>query len=191
MCFLCDGGTVEEHRALIGRHIDRHGWAVQHVEADPPNLPWAYTIGLTEQFDHPELVVLGLAPVPAAHLLNAMGLVVAVEHRFDDTAEAYVDLDDESEVLVGLRPVHPKHVVNGLVAAWTDYYRHAPGPRRPLPSVLQVVLPDRDHCAVHQRTQPLLDDPTSRLMTPVLNRASRRAAQRENRRRPGRAGPGR
>lgn len=71
MCWKCDhpDSTVEEWLEAIRETVDKHGWAVQYVESD--RTPYAYTIGLHER-GLPELLVTGLAPAPAARLLNSV-----------------------------------------------------------------------------------------------------------------------
>src|SRR3546814_5333971 len=54
--------------------LQRFGWAVQGVEA---STPWTYTIGLTERFGHPELVLAGIDISLAMNILNALADRVA------------------------------------------------------------------------------------------------------------------
>jgi hypothetical protein len=131
MCTICDGQTHEEaHRDLIEKK-ERFGWALQAVEA---RRPWVYTIGLTERFGHPELVMAGV-PIPVAfHALNAVGARIAVGERLvvgqPDMSVA------ETQVEVGA--VHPVHLANGLVGRWKDHYDRMPGAAPPL-EVLQLI----------------------------------------------------
>jgi hypothetical protein len=69
MCWQCDNpnGTTEEYLDELRATIRIHGWVVQGVEDD--RLPYAYTIGLHNR-GLPELVVTGLPPERAAHVLN-------------------------------------------------------------------------------------------------------------------------
>ncbi|MFO7547545.1 MAG: DUF4262 domain-containing protein, partial [Acidimicrobiia bacterium] len=72
---------VDAHRTET---IRRHGWMIQYVggdgctapghedEPEDHGPPFAYTIGLFG-LDHPELLIFGLAPGPAARVLNAFG----------------------------------------------------------------------------------------------------------------------
>jgi hypothetical protein len=191
MWYLSDGTSSDDHRiteqrAEITRCIEGVGWAVQPVEAPPPMLSWAHTIGLTATFGHPELLVVG-APVDEARIvLHALargvceGTVLRPGH-----AAFVIDLAYD----VGLVDIHPEHLAGGLVAAWFDYYDALERPRPAPFGVLQVVIPDADHCHVHQLSQPLLDDPRARLLTPVLNRATRRAEARRHRARAPHARP--
>lgn len=73
MCWMCDhpGSTKEEYLAVLHTKILSHGWAVQYVEDD--RAPFAYTIGLTRH-GLPELLVTGVSPERALHLLNDVAL---------------------------------------------------------------------------------------------------------------------
>jgi len=92
-----------------------------------------YTVGLTERFDHPELVMAGV-PIPVAgHGLNAVGARIAAGERFSAGQQGIA----VAEAHVGLVAVHPVHLAAGLVGVWEDHYNRVP-PRPPL-EVLQVI----------------------------------------------------
>ena len=69
---ICDGASPEEARRRLATLVRRHGWAIQGVEAGPRSAPWAYTIGLSEMFGHPELVIAGVEGEVAAAGLNEL-----------------------------------------------------------------------------------------------------------------------
>jgi len=52
--------------------IAYYGWAITGV-TDDAVVPWSYTVGLVEGFDHPELLVVGLADDDSGHLFNGHG----------------------------------------------------------------------------------------------------------------------
>ena len=60
MCMKCDGLSDEQ----IARHteltIATYGWMVQGVEAEDPNDGFAYTVGATQSFGIPELVIMDM-----------------------------------------------------------------------------------------------------------------------------------
>lgn len=71
MCRMCDDPslTLADMRAEMFRTIERFGWMVQYVQAEPEYESFAYTIGLAGR-GLPELHVEGLGAQQAATLLN-------------------------------------------------------------------------------------------------------------------------
>lgn len=140
MCFICDGGTDEEFDDLIESCIDDPGWFVMGVY-DPGGPPgWAYTIGLRESFDHPELVLTGRACFHCAHkALNELGDRVAGGDKF--VIGDHVFLPEGGEVRFA--KVHENHWQTDLFNAWKAFYR-ARRVTSPPREALQVVwLDDR------------------------------------------------
>ena len=63
---------LREHR----RHIQEHGFSIQYVLGDENTPALAYTLGLTETYSRPEILVLGLPPETALGCLrNAVQLM--------------------------------------------------------------------------------------------------------------------
>lgn len=75
-------GTLARARQIIGTH----GWTVINVMDSPT---FAYTVGLTETFNHPELIMFGLEPQNMHHLLNNAAAIVRAKGRI----EPYTVLD--------------------------------------------------------------------------------------------------
>ncbi len=78
--------------------IRRHGWMIQGVGGDE-ELSFAYTIGLTERSNHPELLVFALPPEVFHPILNELagrvvrgGQVLPLRHRIDDVANYPIQL---------------------------------------------------------------------------------------------------
>jgi hypothetical protein len=71
MCWLCDhpGATEFDYLEHIRDVIAYSGFAIQGVEGDRRNSPWAYTVGLSAH-GKPELVVTGLSIARSVRLLN-------------------------------------------------------------------------------------------------------------------------
>ncbi|AQT82247.1 hypothetical protein B1R94_27885 [Mycolicibacterium litorale] len=69
MCWMCDhpGSTVTDYLDEVRSTILRRGWAVQYVEN--PQLPYAYTVGLTD-YQVPELLITNASPQRASRILN-------------------------------------------------------------------------------------------------------------------------
>jgi hypothetical protein len=164
----------------IRRRFDRYGLAIQGVDVEPPGLSWSYTVGLAERFGHAELVVLGGSREERGHALN--GAAAAIESGV--WLEPGVDVDICGSVAVG--DVHPRHVENGLVATWFEYYELFSSTLAPAPplQVLQLVLPDGRGRHRHQTAVPLLADPLASWEAGVatspdrLDRAERRRRDR-------------
>lgn len=71
----------------IDATIERGETMVQYVSTDPPNPPWAYTIGLLT-IGHPEIITLGLAPESAAPGLQMLATEIREGHRRPIGAES-------------------------------------------------------------------------------------------------------
>ena len=172
MCDICNGRTYEQARRAMELHVIHHGWALQGVypgEDDTDEGHWTYTIGLVENFDHPELILTDAEYTIAGEILNRIGEMV----RSGD------DMSQLANMGISLREVHPAHLDTDLFASWIDLYGHAPEPGQ----VLQIVLPDANYCPCHSVLRCDLSDPSQRPGSRRPNRAQRRAMQRAKRRR--------
>ncbi len=146
----CDGFSEEE----IERHDDLciqvHGFLMQQVYEQPRDeRSWTYTIGLIENFGHPELLCVQISANTQAELVHALG--TAVVENGELPAEALQDLDVE------LRPVHEDHLDGDLVASWRNRYAGRPPARG---EFLQVVPGPSWFCRCHEGSVQHLDDPT-------------------------------
>ncbi|MEA3056070.1 MAG: hypothetical protein QOD30_1502 [Actinomycetota bacterium] len=183
---MCECPSDDELFRSIDHRIDARRWqllGIGYGDASTP-IPWTYSIGLAEGFDHPELFVVGsFCYECSGHLLNSIGELVANGARFDrPTSNELVLVDRGADVPVHLRPVEGRPLVTNWFAAWHAYYRSKPYEPPPL-SVVQVVLPDRagrypwepgcdPDLAVRQQVP---DEPTR------PNRSARRRAARHRR----------
>jgi Domain of unknown function (DUF4262) len=170
MCVMCKGGTREQVRQNLYAQICALGFALVPVGRAWNNKGWAYTIGLIDSRDHPELVVAGVQLGEAVTVLDRLAKAVLDGIRYDtcDTATANAD--------IGFGEVQALHIRRGLMDGWIDYYGAAG--RRDLDlRALQVVLPDGMRCYEHQRTQPRLDG-NRHVSFDGLNRAARRGHPR-------------
>ncbi len=141
------------------RDIREVGWHVVKVLEDAEGPPHAFSIGLHERFDHPEIVVVGPDLEFLHQLVNAVGEQVREGRRFEGGSEA-------SGILVG-RDCAFRDVAKAWYpvflgyAGW--YYRGAGFP------ALQCVWPDPEGLFPWQpgfhpelaRLQPVLDAPPS------------------------------
>lgn len=176
MCAICEGATEDEVRQHLAESIDWYGWSIQGVEAGPESWGWAYTVGLTERFNHPELVVASKLEFGAiGQLLNILGDEIQLGRRFRAGDRATVAGTDLAFVAV-----HQRQFEHQVFDMWFDHYR-AFSESSDL-TALQVLLPSRYFCADHD-PQPRLDRPEDVLNRPGGNRAARRARERRSRNR--------
>ncbi len=72
-------------QAKIKNDVAQYGWHVMKVFADESGPPFAYTIGLDQTFDHPEVLVFGLNnDLDFMHrVLNGIGSRIEKGERFD------------------------------------------------------------------------------------------------------------
>ena len=108
---MCEGASLDECRFQIHGIIDRYGWFIHYVEVKPVSRAWAYTIGLSAGFDHPELIVAGVRPETAAGTLNSLGEMIRAGERFTP-GHCLVDPAGEH---THLAEVHPRHFERGSV----------------------------------------------------------------------------
>jgi len=134
MCVLCEGGTEDD--LFFGQmlKIASKGFTVMAILGEPT---WAYTIGLMQSFDHPELVVSNLPECCVSSIL------VPLTDRIRGG-----ELFDESSPPVALKwgtirfgPVHHQQWDKGRLDSWLRYYR-ALGGEPPFERALQVVWAD-------------------------------------------------
>jgi hypothetical protein len=143
-------GGDEQMRADIATY----GWHVTKVLEDDEGPGFAFTIGLWQRFEHPELILFGL-PLDTMHLmLNGAGAAVR-DGRSYRAGRSYADILEGYDCT--FRPVPLRHYEEYLGSAlW-----HYDGDDFP---VLQLVWPDREHR--YPWTAPA--DAWIRLAQPVL-----------------------
>jgi hypothetical protein len=81
MCAMCDGQTADEFVAGVVDDIDRVGWAVVAVEDERGEHVHTYTVGLTRDHGHPELIFSGAGFHTAHHVLDALADAVGGGRR--------------------------------------------------------------------------------------------------------------
>lgn len=157
MCLQCDGYSYEQAMLELDLLIRVHGWALVQVEGDVTS--WSYTIGLTENYGHPELTMAAVR----------LELQSAVIHRLvDDIVETgQLDLDLVAERELEIVEVHPLRFVQDWFGTWSNHYERPPTPG----GFLQIVPPASWFCEDHASATPRLDRPGA---DPDGNRATRR-----------------
>lgn len=149
-------------RALDLR-VKVHGWSV--VQVGDEHAAFSYTVGLVENFGHPDLIVLDVDRAYQYALINEIAKGIATTGR--------PALDRPLTEGVRCREVHTNHLTSEYFAMWATRYGGLPRPGQ----MMQVVLPDRAFCACHKHAVRRLDRPYS-TPTVQLNRAQRRSRGR-------------
>ena len=177
MCEMCDGKSLDEVLLEMHLRIAEQGWDLVCVEDGGPNSwPWAYTVGLRDGFEHPELLVAGIDLEHAALLLGYLADTVDDETAWYRAGDV-LTLADRT---VRFRSVHPGHHRTSLLNGWDRYYR-ALGPPMPALRVLQVVLDDDWFCSCHGGRQPDLSRPPAVARTGGAGRPPRHRKRRRRR----------
>jgi hypothetical protein len=139
MCFICDGGTEEQFHEEIAHHIRETGWFVYGVEHDDRGPGWAYTIGLSERYGHPELAVTGMCCFSCAgNMLNRAGRQVAAGRTLEIGEHLWLS---PGALLVGA--VHPDQWQGNRFSMWRRYYDDA-GVEPPEAVALQLIWVDNE-----------------------------------------------
>jgi hypothetical protein len=186
---MCEGFSLDDVLALDAAHIAEYGYLIIGVESraeeQPQHEPWAYTVGLLDAADHPELIAAGVRPETAGPLLSDLAHAVLVHD------ERY----EEGDVIeVGRRRSLRFGAVNEIQYAldtfnmWHNLADYG-AVRTPALEALQVVLSPGFFCSEHGFAQPLLADRSARVGTrrATPNRAARRSRGRRPPRPRGRA----
>jgi hypothetical protein len=118
MCVMCNEGAREEYFHCLHVQIGDQGVAIIPVGTRIENKGWTYTIGLIESKDHPELVVAGYPLVRAVNILGELAVAVMAGDRLDIPGDHLAFRCSE----IGARPVHERHLQDGLMASWHSYY---------------------------------------------------------------------
>ena len=151
MCRMCEGTSREQLLDEARCHIIHHGWFLQGIVPGPDGGGgWVYTVGLLENFDHPELVVADISYEDGGALLNDLGEFVRQGHDLRR-------LPKSKTGLATIRAVHPRHFDHDLVNTYI-----ALESRMPLAGDYLQVVPDR-YCSAHLGRLTDLSDPNQLL----------------------------
>ena len=134
MCLMCDGYTWEETCQWYHDAMQVHGWAVVGVD-DETLTGWAYTLGLVEGYDHPELIEVGMSWKGAQRALNELGAQIQAGARF--TTDSVAEMGDH---LWTFGPVAEEQFDHETFNAWTGFYEWR---EEYMPRVALQVFPPR------------------------------------------------
>jgi hypothetical protein len=144
MCMMCDGASPDEVIDRYGELIDEHGWVAVGVGGTARAPGWIYTIGLTETYNHPELVVVTCS-VDAAHR-RLRGVIDGIaEGRYIEAGRQVIEGVGPAEC----RAVATNQLEAGLIAYWPTV-AHRQGWDLTVPAVIQIEARDL-LCADHDR----------------------------------------
>lgn len=150
MCFICDGNSYEDLERFIELSILTHGWYVQSVVPDPNDpvggASWSYTIGITDGFELPELIVTNVDTRTGLEFLNLCG----------DMLTSGMSLAELGELGIESRPVHEHHLNRELFFGWAEYYQRSGAAAR----FTQLVPPSSLYCSCCYPTIADLSDPS-------------------------------
>ncbi len=152
MCMACDGISEEKIAQWLEMTILTNGWALQGVEPPDPSNPaggWLYTVGATESFGLPELVIADRPIDEAGHVLNWAVQLLRDGGSLDD-------LDADHVLWV---PVHDEHLPTDLFASYTNHYGEPPRTGQ----MIQLFASTREHSAeCIKDSSTNLSDPSQR-----------------------------
>lgn len=67
------GRDLDEQERNVLQQIECHDWSITDIREEDGKPGWAFTIGLFEKFNHPEITIFGLKPESRISILNWIG----------------------------------------------------------------------------------------------------------------------
>jgi Domain of unknown function (DUF4262) len=126
---------LSEHDKSVLQKREEHGWFVNMIAKDSDRPGFAYSFGLFEEFQHPEIIIFGLDSAIMHRIINNAGNQIQKGIRYSDG-------DVTKELLEGydcaFRRVNPLQY-RGTCAWAVWFYGNADFP------VLQLFWPDKGH----------------------------------------------
>lgn len=171
---MCEGFSLEDVLALDAARIDEYGFVVIAVDdpdrSDDDHPPWAYTVGLLDSVDQPEMIIAGVKTETSGSLLSALGRAALAGERFEvghtiDLGQGVARVGAVNPVQYELDTFNMWHQLQGYGAV-----------ESPELEAVQIILPSTFFCSCHRNSQPLLGDRSARVdaRPPGPNRAERR-----------------
>ncbi|MFM2077071.1 MAG: hypothetical protein RJA49_961, partial [Actinomycetota bacterium] len=157
MCLECDGYSHEAAMQDLDLRIRVNGWTL--IQVEDGHTSFCYTVGLVENYDHPELVMMDLAVELQPRYIAPLVHGITTRGR----------LPNQLLRAMGAQclEVHDDHLRGDLFGRWFSRYGRCPQPGE----VLQVLLPDEAYCECHGPSVRRLDGPGPTPRAPGLNRA--------------------
>ncbi len=137
MCLICDGMSWEEVERREEMIFSVYGWLLRSVEPEPEwgRLGWHYTVGLSERFGAPDLLLVGEPDFLAGERVVRFFAESVVDHGWD--LQEVAAIHD-----VGLRPIDTTHMPEDQLVDWIIRYDRAPEPHE----MMRLVLPPATGC---------------------------------------------
>jgi hypothetical protein len=170
---MCEGFSLDDVLALDAAHIAEYGYIGIGVDVEPPDTPWAYTVGLLDAADHPELIIAGPSLATCGPILSMLA------HAVLDDGERF-EAGDRIDLGRGDAVIGPVHDIQYELETFNFWHNLADfgAIRSPALEAVQVVLPRSFFCAANREAQPVLSDRNARIGQRPANRAERRRRPR-------------
>ena len=171
---MCEGFSLDDTLALDAAHIAEYGFMIQGVQGgggdEADRSPWAYTVGLLDAADHPEMIVAGVKMETGGALLSMLAHAVLEGERYE-----VGDTIDVGRGAARVGAVNEIQYELDTFNTWSNLQRYGTLQAPELEAV-QIILPRTFFCSCHRNSQPLLSDPAARVgaRRPPPNRALRR-----------------
>jgi hypothetical protein len=177
---MCEGFSLDDVLALDAARIAEYGFVIIGVtgpegEDDHP-AAWAYTVGLLDAADHPEMVIAGVNVETSGSVLSALADSVLGGERYEigetiDLGRGAARVGAVNQIQYELDTFNMWHNLQEYGTLQT-----------PQLEAVQIVLPRPFFCAEHRNSQPLLNDASARVgVRRSPNRAERRRRPPRNR----------
>lgn len=119
----------------IARHINDFGFSVMGVFGGQGSPPFAYTVGLTETYNHPELLVVGMGQKTAAILFNAIAA------KLKSPGGLIIDGDIMTDI--ANLPIAFKKISRGMASHYAFQCLYWYAGKKVQPEFMQMVMSDR------------------------------------------------
>ena len=139
---MCEGFSLDDVLALDAAHIAEYGFINIGVDVrEPGGCPWAYTVGLLDRADHPELIVAGPSLETCGPILSTLAHAVLDDGERFEVGER-IDLG-RGDAVIGA--VHEIQYVLDTFNFWHNLADYGAVHSTALEAV-QVVLPPVFFC---------------------------------------------
>lgn len=163
MCQRCDGFSEEEVERGYDLTIKVDGYV--RIQVESVGQPaWAYTMGLNEQFGHPDLICVEVSADLQRQLSFTVGQMIVDDGHPDPEALAEMDVE--------LVPADPVHLSGNRIALWANCYDRLPL----VGEFLQVLPGPSGFCSCHTPLLQRMNEPAP-IMLRLQNRQQRRTGR--------------